>query len=94
MKRFLIGNSWLVFLSMVAGVVIVSSIKHPELSAVDLAWRSIGSVISLYVTVLIFEGFLSTFKGDREEVDYDGEMSMTERIFVIVLIAISVLLWA
>ena len=79
---------------MVAGVAIVSSIKYPELSPINLMWRSIGSVISVYVTVFICEGFLSVFKANGEEVEYDGEMNIIERIFVIALITVSVLLWA
>lgn len=79
---------------MVAGVAIVSSLKYPELSPINLMWRSIGSVISLYMTVFFYEWFFSVFRADGEEVEYDGEMNMIERIFVIALITLSVLLWA
>jgi len=94
MKQFLNKNFLLIPLSMVAGVAIVSAIKYPELSLASLLWRSIGSVISLYVAVFFFESFYSLFTADTEEVETDGEMTMTERVLTIALITVSVLLWA
>lgn len=94
MKRFLGENYLLIFLSMVAGVAIVSSVKYPELSPVSLLWRSIGSVISLYLLTLFWDGFHSVFKADAEEVETDGEATMIERVLIVGLITVSVLLWA
>ncbi len=79
---------------MIVGMAIVSSVKYPELSVVNVLWRSIGSVFSLYLTVFFFEWMFSAFRADKEEVEYNDELSLMDRIVGIALITISVLLWA